>query len=166
MARLTELGRVGQDRIVLDVVPVITAGAYSLGDAIGGRLEFDGATAGAGETGVLEMIRLVDRAQQNVALDLVLFDQAFTAIADNAVFAPSDADLENCLGVVNVAAADYFNFSTNAVAVVSPVSPDGWGFPVQTVGSDILYGQLVVRSGPPTYVATTDIRVRLTLRRD
>lgn len=166
MARLTELGRVGQDRIVIDVVPVITAGAYSLGDAIGGRLAFDGATAGAGETGVLEMVRIVDRAQQNVALDLVFFDQAFTSIVDNLAFAPSDADLENCLGVVNIAAADYFNFSTNAVAVVAPLSPLGWGFPIQTVGDDILYGQLVVRSGPPTYVAATDIRVRLTFRRD
>ena len=166
MARLTELGRVGQDRIVIDVVPTITAGAYGLGDAVGGRLAFTHATAGAGETGVLELIRLVDRAQQMQAIDLVLFDQAFTATADNAVFDPSDADLENCLGVINIAAADYFNFNDNAVAVVTPMSPLGWGFPIQTVGSDILYGQMVVRTGPPTFVATSDLRLRCTFRRD
>lgn len=166
MARLTQLGRVGQNRIVIDAVPTITAGAYGLGDALGGRIQFDGATAGAAETGVLEMIRVVDRAQQNVAIDLVFFDQAFTATADNDAFDPSDADLENCLGVVSIATADYFNFSDNAVAVVTPMSPLGWGFPIQTVGSDILYAQMVVRSGPPTYVVTTDLRVRLFFRRD
>ena len=166
MSRLTELGRVGQDRVIIDVVPTITAGAYGLGDALGGRLELTGATAGAGETGVLEMIRLVDRSQQNQAIDLVLFDQAFTATADNAVFAPSDADLENSLGAIPIAVSDYYNFSTNAVAVVTPVGPWGWGFPIQTVGGNILYGQLVVRSGPPTFISTGDIRVRLTLRRD
>ena len=166
MARLTQLGRVGQDRIILDAVPTLTLIAYSLGDALGGRLQWDGATGGALERGVLESILIVDRAQQLAALDLVLFDQAFTASVDNAVFNPSDADLNNCVGVVHVAAADYTNFSTNAVAMVTGIGPMGWGLPIQTVGDDILYGQLVVRSGPPTYVATTDIRVRLTLRRD
>ena len=167
MALLTHPRRAGEDRVVIDAVPIITAGAYGLGDALGGRLRFPRATHGAGHTAVIETLRLVDRAQQNFAIDLVLFDQPFTETADNAVFAPSDRDMDHCIGVINIPAAAYFNFSTNAVAVL-PLTDANWGMGVTvwTAESDALYGQMVVRGGAPTYVATDDLRLRLTLRRD
>ena len=166
MGYSTRAGRVGQFRTVIDVIPVITAGAYSVNDALGGQLQFAAASVGAGDTGVIELVRIVDRAQQQVSLDLVFFDQAFTATADNAPFDPTDADLENCLGWFNVPQSAYNNFAGNAVALVAPLGVDGRGFPFWTVGTDSLYAQLVVRSGPPTFVATSDIRVRLLVRRD
>lgn len=167
MALRTRPERIGADRVVIDAVPIITAGIYAINDVVGGRLQFSRATRGSGHTAVIESVRLVDRASQNVALDLVLFDQPFTEIADNAVFAPSDADLDHCVGVINIPASAYFTFSTNAVAVL-PLTDANWGqgFPVSTAGSDVLYGQLVVRGGPPTYVATNDLRLRLLLRRE
>lgn len=167
MALRTRPERIGADRVVIDAVPIITAGIYAINDAVGGRLQLPRATRGAGHTAVIESVRLVDRARQNFALDLVLFDQPFTGIDDNAVFAPSDADLDHCVGVINIPAAAYFNFSTNAVAVL-PLTDANWGqgFPIWTAESDVLYGQLVVRGGPPTYVALDDLRLRLMLRRD
>lgn len=167
MALRTKSERVGADRVVIDAVPIITAGLYAINDAVGGRLQFSRATRGAGHTALIESVRLVDRASQNFALDLVLFDQPFSEIADNAVFAPSDADLDHCVGVINIPAAAYFTFSTNAVAVL-PLTDANWGqgFPVWTAESDVLYGQLVVRGGPPTYAAINDLRLRLTLNRD
>jgi len=161
MAIQTAAGRVGQHRIAIDVNPVITAGAYSVNDALGGRLFFPAASHGAGQSGEVQALRIVDRAQQQVALDLFLFDQAFTAVADNAEFTVSDADMDKWVGTIPVTVANYWNLSTNSGAVIYPVA-----LPYVTVGGSDLYGQLVVRSGPPTYVATTDIRVRLVVRRD
>lgn len=160
MSRLTEAGRVGYWRQVITVAPTITAGLYAANDALGGRMTFSSASIGAGQSGMIEAVRIVDRAVQLAPMDLVLFDQAFTATADNDPFDPSDADMESCVGVIPVTAANYWQFFDNAVAVVYPV-----GLPFVTVGSGDLYGQLVVRAAP-TYVATTDIRVRLTVRRD
>jgi hypothetical protein len=148
-------------RTVIDVVPVITAGAYSLGDALGGLLTFPGASRGPGHGGVIESLRVVDRAQQKKPLDLFLFDQSVTVVADNAVFAISDADWDHWIGTIPLVAANYFDGVDNSGAVVSPV-----GLPFVTVGAN-LYGQLVVRgSVAPTYVAATDIRVRLMVRWD
>ena len=148
-------------RKMIDVVPTITAGAYSLNDAVGGMLIFGSASKGAGQSGVIEALRIVDRAQQMVALDLFLFDQAFTAVADNAAFAVSDADMENYIGLIPVSVAHYADLLTNSAA-----SPYSFLLPYVTVGSPNLYGQLVVRSGPPTYVATSDLRIRLSVRLD
>ena len=161
MALNTQLGRTGRYRKVIDVAPTITAGAYSLNDAVGGRMTFANASHGAGQSGVIEALRIVDRAQQMVALDLFLFDQAFTAVADNAPFAVSDADMENYVGTIPISVANYADLSTNSGAAMYPV-----GLPYITVGSYNLYGQLVVRSGPPTYVATSDLRIRLSVKLD
>lgn len=161
MSILTKLGRVGQHRIAIDVVPTITAGAYSAGDALGGRLEFNGASHGAGESGVVEAVRIVDRAAQGMDTDLILFDQAFTATADNAAFDPSDADLENMVGQISLLNTEnYIAYTDNGVKYIS-----GLTVPFITVGDDVLYGQLVTQ-GTPTYAAITDIRVRLYCRRD
>ena len=164
MPFLTHPTRVGDDRIIIDAVPTITAGLYGLNDALGGLLQWARATRGPEETSLLEMVRIVDRASQNTALTLVLFDQIVQETADNAVYAPSDADLDHAVGMVRIVAADYSTFSTNSVAVVFPNA--GRGLPVWTVDSHVLYGQLVVSGGPPTFVSTSDIHVRLTFRRD
>lgn len=157
----TRAGRIGQWRQVIDVVPTITAGAYSLNDALGGRMTFALAGHGAGESGVVEALRLVDRAQQQVPLDLYLFDQPFTAVADNAVFDLNDPDVDNAIGVLHLLPEHYTNALTNSLALLTRID-----LPYVVVGSDNLYGQLVIRGGPPTYVATSDIRVRLTVRKD
>lgn len=162
MAILTQLGRVGLHRGFIDIVPTITAGAYVVGDALGGLLTFTNASHGNNLSGSVEAVRIVDRAQQLVALDLVLFDQTFTNTADNAAFDPTDADMENHVGTINLPAASYFDFNDNAAVYVVP-SP---AVPFVTVGTPNLFGQLVVRSGPPTYAATSDIRVRLYVQRD
>lgn len=161
MALRSQVGRSGSWRQVIDLAPTITAGAYSLNDALGGLLTFANASHGAGESGIIEAIRLVDRAQQRPPLELYLFDQAFTAMVDNAAWSPSDADLNNCLGHIVIPADAYSDNATNSVATVA-----GLALPYVTVGTYNLYGQLVIRGGPPTFVATSDLRVRLSVRKD
>ena len=161
MALRTQSGRSGQWRQVITVAPTITAGAYSLNDALGGLLTFANASHGAGESGVVEALRLVDRAQQRPPLELFLFDQTFTAMVDNAAWDPSDADLDNCIGHIIIPADAYTDNLDNSVATVKGIE-----LPYVTVGSYNIYGQLVIRGGPPTFIATSDMRVRLSVVKD
>ena len=139
--------------------PTVTAGAYSAGDAVGGLLTFTDATPGGnGVSGALLMSCVIaDEAKQSIETDLVLFSESFTPTADNAAFAPSDADLLNCIGVVTV--ADYAAFSASSVGTVANV-----GLPIKLTGAGGgLFGQLVTR-GTPTYAATTDVAVYIGLQ--
>ncbi len=142
----------------LSVTPTVsTSPAYTAKDAIGALMTFSNAVRASGGTCRIESLQLEDKGQQMASLDLVLFDRSITAPTDNAIFAPSDAELVNCVGVIPV--GYYADFSTNSVATVNNV-----GLSVSLNGTD-LFGALVAR-GTPTYTSTTDIVVTLTISQD
>lgn len=149
--------------VVRALTPTITAGAYSTGDAVGGMLTFPDMFEAGFHTGILQSVVIVDDAKQSVKLELHLFDQTFTATADNAAFDPSDADLENYLGFVTIEATDYADFTDNSAALVSNVGLlIKSGAPSTSVA---LFGQLVVR-GTPTYAATDDLTIKVGVLQD
>jgi len=96
---------------------------------------------------------LTDAAKQDADIDLVLFDQDFTATADNAAFDPTDADLENV--------SDYADFDDNSAANVRQI---GMVFKCSGTGTS-LYGQMVIRVAD-TYAATDDVTVKLLILQD
>lgn len=145
-----------QTRITVQPV-VSTTPAYQAKDAVGGKLTFANAARSSGGSITIQTAVVVDRSQQMPVLELVLFDRDFTASSDNAAFDPTDAELAYCVGVIKI--SDYSDFNDNAVAVRT-----GIGLTAKLEGTD-LYGQLVTRSAP-TFVATTDIVVALTIVRD
>lgn len=158
------LGLVGSDVFEVSVTPTITAGAYTAGDALGGLLTFGGVVRAAGGGGEIVRVTIIDNAVQSAPIDLVLFNRTFTPTADNAAFDPSDGDLQNCLGYIGIANTDYAEFNDNCVAVKA--SGLQMPFPYRLAsGGNALFGQLVIRNGD-TFAATTDITVRLAVRRD
>jgi len=136
---------------------VSTTPAYTAKDAVGGKLTFANAARSSGGSITIQTAVIIDRSQQMPVVEHVLFDRDFTASSDNAAFDPTDADLAYCIGVIRI--SDYADFNDNAVAVRA-----GIGLTAKLEGTD-LYGQLVTRS-TPTFVATTDIVVALTIVRD
>lgn len=135
--------------------PIVTAGAYSANDAVGDKIIFNGAVKQRGGSGLITGITILDKSQQDVVLKLFLFDQDFTAVADNAAFACSDADMEKCIGVI--ATGTYI-----AVAATSGIYSAALAAPIafRAVDGRAIYGQLMT-TGTPTYVATTDLVVKL-----
>jgi len=143
--------------------PTISTGAYAAGDALGGLLTFANAASVAGGGGLITKVVIIDEDQELTPIDLVLFDQTFTATADNAPFDPSDADLANCIGYIDVAATDYADFVDNSVAAKS--SGLRMPFPFKlTAGGTSLFGQMVVRDAA-TYTATDDITIKIDIER-
>jgi len=151
---------------IVQVTPNVTAGAYSANDAVGGIMTFEYALHAPKQTGVLLSVTIKDNASQEAALELVLFSKTFTAVADNAAFDVTDADMLNCLGVVPILSTDYDTFADNSIATVRNI---GLGIrsenAVTSSADGALYGQLLTR-GTPTYVATTDVTVTLTILQD
>lgn len=144
------------------VTPTITAGAYSAKDAVGGLLTLTNAVRVAGGIGVIEKIMVKDLAMVNAELRLVLFDRTFTAMADDAPWDPSDADLANCLGFIRIGAGDYESFTDNSVAtVVSGQLPFQFKL-VATTGTS-LFGQLYC-IGTPTYISVADLTIKFSIR--
>lgn len=144
----------------LSATPTVsTSPAYAAKDAVGGLMTFSNAARASGGTIRVDAVQVEDKGQQMKDLDLVLFDRSITAPTDNAVFAPSDAEVANCVGVVPITAGDFADFSTNSVASRTAV-----GLSAVLNGTD-LFGVLVAR-GTPTYASTSDIVVTLTIVQD
>lgn len=148
----TVLVPTGLKIVRVSVTPTISTGIYAAKDAVGGLMTFSNAARASGGSIVIEAATIIDNDQEMTGLELVLFDRTFSAAADNAIFAPSDADLLNVVGVVKF--SDWADFSTNSIATRS-----GLGLAAKLNGTD-LFGQLLTR-GTPTFTATSDITVVL-----
>jgi hypothetical protein len=157
------LGSVGYDVLEVSITPTITAGAYTAGDALGGLLTFASVVRTAGGHGEIVKVTIQDNAKQSAPMDLVLFNQTFTATADNAPFDPTDADLANCIGYISVAATDYAEFNDNGVATKASGLQMPFEYKLAAAGSS-LFGQLVIRNGD-TFAAVNDVTVKITVRR-
>jgi len=147
-------------RIVeISQTPTVNASAYDAGDCVGGLLTFANAASVYKGSGILRKVVIVDQAKNSAILDLHLFNQTFTAGADDAAWDPSDADNLNAIGCIHIVAADWENGSDNGVATVECY------FPFTLVsGGTSLFGQLSC-VGTPTLAAINDITVKLTIER-
>lgn len=152
------IGQVGSEGDTLVQTPTITAGAYVANDALGDGLVFTGAARNAGGGGVIKDLLILDNAGQDAEMELWLFGAPFTAMADNAPWAPSVADLRNLVAIISTADGAWFAAGTPSAARIE-VSQR-----YDCVATS-LYGQLVTR-GAPTYAATTDISVLLGILQD
>jgi len=154
------IGQVGSPGITIAQTPTVTAGAYAAGDAVGGLLTFANAGRVSGGGGVVKTFTLIDDAGQDVTIELWLFNQTFTAMADNAAWAPSEADLENLVGIISTQES-----STGWAAAGTPSAitvPCSLRYDVTGTS---LFGQLVTR-GTPTFAATDDVTVKIGLLQD
>lgn len=137
---------------IISQTPTITAGAYSAGDAIGGKLTFSGCP----ENGIIHGATLIDKAEQSAAIYLVLFDADFTAVSDNAAFSVTAGEQPNIIGVISFAAADYVDIGGDTVNTKM-----GLALPYELSSeTGRVYGQLFT-TGTPTYGATSDLIVKL-----
>lgn len=143
---------------IVRVTPTITAGSYTTGKALGGLLTFTNLFSGMGATIINACIS--DKANQKIAVDLLLFDQSITATADAATLAISTSDQLKAIGHISFVAGDYITVGTGAIATKGNL----W-LAARTAVDNNIYGQLVIR-GSATYVSTSDIQVSLVSQDD
>lgn len=140
--------------------PVITAGAYSAKDAVGGKLTFSEVSGRPNDFTYLLGLLISDKADVKAALSLFLFNNTnFNAVADNAGFDPADSDLANYfVGKVDIASTDYSSLTDNAVGIVRLAQP----LPILCDAQRRVFGQLMC-TATPTYNSTSDLTIKLIL---
>lgn len=104
---------------LLTVTPVLTAGAYSANDMLFVPIEVPNAIP-KGKSGILRSLIIIDKDDQELAMDLIIFDSAATTAALNAAEATNDANLAKILQVVSVVAGDYIDFANGQLGQVFP----------------------------------------------
>lgn len=132
------------------VTPTLDTNAYADGDQVSTLQTVDGLFTPRGE-GELVLVTVLDKANQKVALDLFFFDASVTLASDNDAFTVSDSDMESCIGVVNIAAADYDSVgSASGFATVAP--PRGIMLS-RAAGGRLRFA--IVSRGAPTYAVSS-----------
>ncbi len=150
-------GQVGTAFAVVEASFTPDTAAYLAGDAWGLKITFPNAMRVNAGTAIVSNIEAIDSEGNEPAFDLVLFDTTFTETADNAVFAPSDADAANIMAVISVAAGNWSTYSLNSSAHRS-----GLGAGIHLTSGRDIEAQLVIREAK-TYAASQTITIRLGL---
>lgn len=144
--------------------------AYTAGDEItdvgGGILTFPGCARFPGGSGVILGVAAAFSSNWGTKpnLELWLFDTTSVPQADNAAFAPADAEVNTLLAVIPpatnyvgdaTAGSGNFVMDTGQIAV-----------PFTTVGSADLYGRLVIRNAGQAGANSDTIKLRLRISQD
>jgi len=143
----------------ITVTPTVTAGAYSAKDVVGGLLEFENAASVYRGSGIIRKVTIKNNANVADVLWLNLFNQTPAVIADNGPYDPTDAEMLTCIGSIPIVAADYTLGTDNAVATKLVEFP----FVLASGGTSLFAYLSTVAT--PTYAATTDLSVKLTIER-
>lgn len=134
---------------------VVATSAYTAHDVVGGLLK---CSYGTGGGALLRRIKVLDYGVQSEPYIIHIYRSAPSTIADDAAFAPLDADGLLELGVVTVAAGNYVtaNGSAYSVAYMEAVNLE---IPEICVGTIYIYLQC---TDTPDYVAATDLVIEMT----
>ena len=138
----------------LTAAPTVTAGAYSASDAIGALMTFTDAVRATGGHAKIHTLTFTELGITANVINLWLFSDSIAAIADNAAFDPSDAEMFTCVGVIPLVAADYLIATDNQAITMENV-----GLVYNCTGTS-LYGQFEA-VGTPTFAGTADVKVRM-----
>lgn len=170
IAYLVAVGEVGQECnrgnmrfIELTKELVVTAGAYSANDVVGGLIQFENIFCPS-DFAKLRGVALTDRSNNSVRYDLVFFSAAPTgAYANDAAVGPSNGDLLLMSPVVALTTSDLFSFGTKgAVALTNFELPLKLAKPNSRDSGRTVWCALVTR-GTPTYASTSDLALKLIL---
>lgn len=142
---------------------------YTAGDVVANStsaatiLSFADIASFEGGGGVIHSAALIDSSAESTKpeFDLYLFDTTVVMENDNAAWAPSDAEMETCLGVITFDLDDFKVGSGNGIICNKNI-----GLPFSCVsGSTTLYGILVARNA---YVPTSaeKFTIRLSVLQD
>lgn len=158
---LTERDFIGRSEIRSDftvVIPVTVNSAYASGNVLGGPITIGNSTSQNGpfEEGglsrILQSIAVYDPDAQSAKIDFFFFNVLpSTGCVDKAAFAPAVADLDNCLAVVTVNAADYLSAGA-AGSVAAGANQANLGHVLKPIGNGATLYCVPVLRGTPTYV--------------
>ena len=133
-------------------ITVDHANAYTIGDVVGGQLKcFFGTDHGGRIIGAY----VTDKGVQSAGYIIHVYGSVASTIADDAAFAPTDADAALEIGTVSVSAGDYATARGSAYSKAYMVPPDcDITIPATVDGAVWVYLETLAAVD---YVAATDL---------
>ena len=143
----------------ISVTPTVTAGAYTAGNEVGGKLTFTNAF-GPSFSGTLMDILVKSKSVQTTGYKLYLFSQnpTNTTWTDKTAPAINALDLPYLLGVFTLGAAD------SGLGTETTNQTDNIQAAIHSVNQD-LYGVLTAVA-TPTYTSTSDVTVSVRVKQN
>jgi hypothetical protein len=141
---------------VFNVTLSLDTNIYADGDVLAATQQIAKFFPANNYTALITGIMVSDEDDQGTALDLILMSAATDIGAENSAYDITDAESRTILGVVRVAATDFYDWGGFRLAckTISDGPSCGWKVPGVIRGtSTSLYIGAVVRSGTPTYSA-------------
>lgn len=158
----THVGKVGGETV--EVAPTVTVSAspnYSSGDSIGGKITLTSAIRVSGGTAILQDIVITDKANQQPAGTILIFnaDPSAATITDNSAFAFS-TDITKLIATIPVVTADYTTIDSIATANLNNL-----GRVVKAASGTSLYAAFVTTTAA-NLASTSDIGLRFKFLQD
>lgn len=143
------IGLVGTSDIVVTVTPTLDTNAYASGDLLFDSVEIPAAVRANGYTAILGSITILDKADQGVAMTLLLANAATDFGAANAAPDPDDTEAGTVIGWVPIATTDYVDLGASKVACIRQL-----GLVLKAgAATTSLYLAGINGTGTPTYAA-------------
>jgi hypothetical protein len=120
---------------LITIPGIVTGAAYTSGDAFGTKIVINNIPT----QGTIVDFIFIDKDDEGINKELVLFDHDFTETADNSAFAVSDGDMENLVGVIFL--NQFYNYGSNQVGRAIPAL----FYQADPRSPNRLYGQFVTR---------------------
>jgi hypothetical protein len=142
----------GNEATPLAWVPVIQAAAYVTGNCVGAKFQVtDGANV-SDIKALIQSIVLTDKDKQNLAIDIVLFNDnpSGSTLTDKAAAVIAAADLPKVIGLAQVT-----SWTADGIGFVGNLA-----MPVYVTGGKSLYAVLIAR-GAATFTSTSSVSVQL-----
>jgi hypothetical protein len=136
-----------------EVQPTITTSAYSANDIVGGLITFS--VASPSNCGIINKIKVTDADNEGAVLDVYIFDDVPTTIANGDAAALLIADLDKLVCKVEIAAADYEAVNSLKFAIKEDINAV---YKANAQGNLYAY---IVCTGTPTYAAATNLKITL-----
>lgn len=140
------------DNDLLEVTLSLDTGIYASGDVLADTQEIASAFSGAGKPAILQSLCLLDKDDQGGALDLVFLRSNTSIGTENAVLNIADADADEILTIVSIAAADYGDLA-NSQLVTKKADDAGMGVVLEATSGTSLYVAAISRD-TKTYTAS------------
>lgn len=137
----------------------LTNTTYTSGDQLGTAITISNAARASGRGGVITSVVVLDVLGLIGPLDVFFFDQSITPTsADNAAVSITDADMANCIGVVQCVST--FSTAQNKLAQASNIA-----LPYVCVGSTNLYALMVTRIANTGFSSATALTLSIVVER-
>jgi hypothetical protein len=130
----------------------IATTAYSINDVVGNEFSWTSAVSGTGLAGMIVSAQLLDQGDVLGACDLYLFRATTGISANNAAFAPSDANNLLRVGIIQFPAP--IDQGANRAA-------DWMGTQTIKCNATTLFGILVTKTANAVFTAVTDVVISL-----